>query len=108
MAASTTFGVTVDRLCRIRSGTIEDELPFPLDDDGFLDPSEVEDVRADALVRGALVPTAVAARAGALVLLGEPGVGKTTEFRRLGNGWHTASDGTSDTETLEVDAADLT
>src|SRR4051794_25292922 len=100
---SSIFGVTVARLCRIRSGTVGDELPFPLDADGFLDRSAVEDGTGDRIEPGALVTTRIASSTGALVLLGEPGLGKTTEFKQLA-----AADAGSGGEVVEVNAADLT
>jgi hypothetical protein len=112
------FGITVDRLCRVRSGSINDEWPFPLDDegflsplavqDGFLDPSAVQDGSSADLTNGALVPIQVAARSGALILLGEPGVGKSTEFQRLTGGSDSSVGGRSAPKVTEVNAADLT
>jgi Mg-chelatase subunit ChlI len=61
-------------------------MPFPLDVDGFLDSSAAVASSADNLTSGTLIAPAVAARAGALVLLGEPGVGKTTVFGGLTEG----------------------
>ncbi|MBC8991840.1 hypothetical protein H9X95_16965 [Micromonospora chalcea] len=101
------FTTTVKRLCRIRSGTVEDELPFPLDGDGFLDPSAVQNGPVVELVPGALVATETAARAGSLVLLGEPGVGKTTEFAALVRNWNQQPTALSPSPIVEVDAADL-
>jgi hypothetical protein len=101
------FGITVDRLCRVRSETVADQLPFPLDGDGFLDPSVVEAGIADVPELGAFVPTPVAAAKGALVLLGEPGVGKTTEFQRVIGDLKFRAGESSDVKVAEVDAADL-
>jgi hypothetical protein len=108
MATRSVFGITVDRLCRIRSGTVDDDLPFPLDTDGFLDPTVVRNGSAQALVPGALVSVRAAAEAGALVLLGEPGVGKTTEFNALGGSRGHSPTGSLLHRVIEVDAADLT
>jgi type II secretory pathway predicted ATPase ExeA len=83
MNASQIFDVTVDRLCRIRSGTVGDEDPFPLDEDRFLDPSAARVPETDTARPGALVPPRVAFQEGALVLLGEPGAGKSTVLRGL-------------------------
>jgi hypothetical protein len=103
------FKAKVRRLCRVRTGTESDESPFPLDLDGFLDPSTAIASTADSLTAGTLVTPAVAATAGALVLLGEPGVGKTTVFGDLTAGLPELDDG-SHTEhaLLWLDAARLT
>ena len=85
MTASPVFGTMVDRLCRIRSGTVDDELPFPIDSAGFVVASSAYIGPVEGLIPGAFVTTSVAAHAGALVLLGEPGVGKSTEFEKLGD-----------------------
>jgi hypothetical protein len=108
MAAGSIFGITVGRLCRIRSGSVDDELPFPLDDEGFLDPRAVRDGMGESLTPGALVVPLVAAGAGALVLLGEPGVGKTTEFNGIGADPGSGSWGSPFHQLIEVDGADLT
>jgi hypothetical protein len=71
----------IDRLCRVRTTLDDDaEEPFATTDDGFLVPP-VE--LFDRPRPGAIVTPQVAAGSGSLVLLGEPGVGKTTAFRRL-------------------------
>lgn len=80
------FGIRVARLCRVRTGTDSDEEPFPLDATGFLDDSVTVATTAEELVPGMLVRPSVAASVGALVLLGEPGVGKTTVFTELTEG----------------------
>jgi hypothetical protein len=77
MVTTSLFKATVPRLCRVRTGTDSDDTPFPLDSDGFLDPTVAISSTADTVTAGTLVTPAVAATAGALVLLGEPGVGKT-------------------------------
>jgi hypothetical protein len=105
MAAAPIFGTIVNRLCRIRSGTGGDELPFPLDENGFLDPTAPRVGSADSLTPGALVAPEVAAEAGALVLLGEPGLGKTTVFERL---VQLMSEAGGNPQVVSVDAADLT
>ena len=71
----------IERYCRMRSGLDDDaEEPFATDEDGFLvGPTEIRESR----LPGAIVLPEVAARAGSLVLLGEPGVGKSTVFIRL-------------------------
>lgn len=78
------FGVTVPRLCRIRSDGVADELPFPLDEDGFLAPPRIEPSDPeDDDIAGRLLPLWRAVCHGAVVLLGEPGLGKSTEFSQL-------------------------
>jgi hypothetical protein len=81
MKSGSVFGVMIDRRCRVRSGTSDDEAPLQLDDDGFLDPSAAEAAFAEHLLAGALVGQQVAATARALVLLGEPGAGRSTVLR---------------------------
>jgi hypothetical protein len=103
------FEAEVRRLCRVRTGTESDESPFPLDLDGFLDPSTAIASTADSLTAGTLVTPAVAATAGALVLLGEPGVGKTTVFGALTAGLPELDDGAQAQHVLLwLDAARLT
>src|SRR6266545_1848783 len=108
MPVASIFAITVDRLCRIRSGTDADDIPFPVGDDGFLDPSTLQVSSADTLMPGALVDPRAAAEAGALVLLGEPGVGKTTLFEQLALGRDEAQGASTTRAPVWVDAADLT
>lgn len=96
------FGVTVGRLCRIRSGAIDDELPFPLDPDGFLDLAAAGPTGLEAAPAGQLMSLREALGVGAVVLLGEPGLGKSTEFRALSN--HPNAFG----QIVEVDGAEIT
>jgi hypothetical protein len=105
MTTGSTFRISVERLCRIRSET-DEEMPFPLTDEGFLDPSIPWAASSEDLVPGALVTPQLAAAAGALVLLGEPGLGKTTVLERL----MLPSYGivTSKSSSVWVDAAELT
>lgn len=93
----------------MRTGTDSDEEPFPLDATGFLDGSVTVTTTAEELVPGMLVHPSVAAGVGALVLLGEPGVGKTTVFTELTDGLvplSGADDG--DGRLLHLDAVRLT
>jgi hypothetical protein len=80
MARDLEFAEPVRRWLRVRSGQDQDDPPFELDDDGFL-----PDPTADAPLDGAgmVRPEDVVVEQGALVLLGEPGAGKTTTFARL-------------------------
>jgi hypothetical protein len=86
MVTTPLFKAKVPRLCRVRTGTESDETPFPLDLDGFLDSSAAIASTADTVTSGTLIAPVAAAMAGALVLLGEPGVGKTTVFGGLTEG----------------------
>jgi hypothetical protein len=101
------FKLQVDRLCRVRSGTIADVDPFPTIDGGFLDPSAARAASSATIVPGALVDPDVAARAGAFVLLGEPGIGKTTVFQRLAARREEAPTGWAADPPVVVNAADL-
>lgn len=76
------FKLEADRICRIRAAT-DDELPMPVDPDGFLDTAvAVMSTGASARPGDLLTPLA-AAQAHALVMLGEPGIGKTTALRAI-------------------------
>jgi hypothetical protein len=61
-----------------------------------------------ALTPGALVSVRVAAETGALVLLGEPGIGKTTEFNGLGGSLDHSPTGSLLRRVIDVNAGDLT
>ncbi|MEW2507923.1 hypothetical protein AB0878_46420 [Amycolatopsis sp. NPDC047767] len=81
MAGDLEFAEPVRRWLRVRSGEDQDDPPFELDDDGFLpDPTADEPLRMGA---GMVRPEDAVVGRGALVLLGEPGAGKTTTFARL-------------------------
>ncbi|MDW8806256.1 hypothetical protein P1P68_16060 [Streptomyces scabiei] len=83
--AGDVFGFHVPRVCRIRGvhATAEDSIPrvteaFRTGDDDVV--TEVEGLR-----EGALALPSVVAAAGATVVLGEPGAGKTSVLRHLTN-----------------------
>lgn len=72
----------VNRLCRVRtiSGVTLADFPLlPTDEHGFLD---VAAILHSLEVGGFVDPVDVAERAGAFVLLGEPGIGKSTSLAR--------------------------
>ena len=83
MASTPLFSARVSRVCRVRTGTDSDNAPFPVDADGFLDETVTLASSGEALTPGMLVDPKTAASAGSLVLLGEPGVGKSTVFADL-------------------------
>lgn len=83
MTAQSYFGITVDRVCRVRGSQSEDTPDVPLDNAGFLDASASLARTTDELQRGALVHPSIAVQVGALVLLGEPGIGKSTVFEKV-------------------------
>lgn len=94
------FDVPVTRLCRIRSSSEADEEPFPLDPDGFLDLPSTGEVAE--VVPGAIVAPELAASGAALVLLGEPGIGKSTAFQQILGSWG------EDLPTVEIDGSSIT
>lgn len=98
LAIGSEFSFAVDRVCRIRREGDGDEFTLPLDDAGFLDASAPRVMSVEAISPGALVAPELAVQAGPLVLLGEPGIGKSTTFEGL----------VADRRHVWVDAADLT
>ncbi|MCA1702123.1 MAG: NACHT domain-containing protein [Actinobacteria bacterium] len=76
------FALKVDRVCRVRAAS-DDELPMPVDGEGFLEPGGVLGSSAAAARAGDLLIPVAAAEAHALVMLGEPGLGKTTALRAI-------------------------
>jgi hypothetical protein len=115
------FGVVIDRRCRVRSassgeralqrradddaGTTGDEAALPFDDEGFLDAAAAAASGRESLTPGAVVTQEVAAWARGLVLLGEPGAGKSTFFARLTQ--RGGLDGVDHGEVVQVDGEEL-
>ncbi|XVU26459.1 NACHT domain-containing protein [Actinoplanes sp. CA-054009] len=98
-----------DRLCRVRTENPSDEVPFALDSDGFLAPRHQFSWETAEPSDGALITVAAAAQSGALVLLGEPGVGKTTALRALTERLPLADEATeAEHGLLWLDGTDLT
>jgi hypothetical protein len=100
MSRESPFGHVATRLCCIRREAGEADLEIPLDQDGFLDASVGLSESARELTPGALVDPRLVLDSGVLVLLGEPGVGKSTTFRALV--------GPDDSNVVWVDGAELT
>jgi hypothetical protein len=93
------FSVVASRICQVRKhGAGLTDGP-PLDENNFL--SAFASVIADIRLAedGVLADPAMLAQAGAFVLLGEPGIGKSTTLRQIGR---------SAGEVVEVDGADVT
>ncbi|MEU0528964.1 NACHT domain-containing protein [Amycolatopsis tolypomycina] len=89
---------------RIRDDTIQDDTPFELDNDGFL----AEPEESATLSAGQLIRPSVAVGRGALVLLGEPGSGKTTTFKEIiGDRPTGAGEGAVTSEVVWVDGNDI-
>ncbi|WLW52065.1 NACHT domain-containing protein [Streptomyces sp. YU58] len=80
------FPVPAPRWCRVRADATPDEDLFPLDEEGFLGSEHLAAPGGAEATVGALVAPSDVARAGATVLLGEPGAGKTSVFRSLVRG----------------------
>lgn len=97
---SAIFARVARRLCYIRRRADEAELEIPLDADGFLAPPIRHTAAQSEFSAGALVDPADVMEAGVLVLLGEPGVGKTTTFRSLVH--------ENDPDVIWIDGAELT
>lgn len=75
------FKTTVGRVYRVRAPT-GDELDIPLDSDGFLDAPELVKP-TETIMPGEFVDAAGAARLRVLLMLGEPGLGKSTALRSI-------------------------
>ncbi|WP_125592561.1 NACHT domain-containing protein [Amycolatopsis balhimycina] len=105
MATRETAMVAVaPRWLRIRDDTIQDDTPFELDEDGFL--AQPED--SAPLSAGQLIRPRMAVGRGALVLLGEPGSGKTTTFKDIiGDRLTGADEDTATPEAVWVDGNDI-
>ena len=102
-----TPGPASNRLCRVRAGDPTDDVPFALDQDGFLAPPSWW--TAGRASDGALIIAEVAAQSGVLVLLGEPGVGKSTVLRALAEDLPAIEDtAAGEPRVLWVDGAELT
>ncbi|WP_433261601.1 NACHT domain-containing protein [Actinosynnema sp. CS-041913] len=109
MSRAPFFPEQVDRLCRDRRGS-DGDTPFDLDAAGFLDVSVRWWRTAGAALPGGLLTPEEASGGGALVLLGEPGVGKSSAFRRLVDGLTDITDqadGDKSHAVLWVDGGDL-
>ncbi|MCE6995403.1 hypothetical protein LZG04_11370 [Saccharothrix sp. S26] len=108
MSRAPFFPEQVDRLCRVRRGW-DGDTPFDLDAEGFLDVSTRWWRTAGAAVPDGLLTPEEASSGGALVLLGEPGVGKSSAFRRLVSGLTDITDQADDDShaVLWVDGGDL-
>ncbi|MFF6998962.1 hypothetical protein ACFY93_28970 [Streptomyces sp. NPDC008313] len=80
------FGFHVPRVCRVRGERVAAEDLIVQAAEAFR--ADDDDVVMDAgrLRQGALALPAVVAAAGAMVVLGEPGAGKTSVLKQLTNG----------------------
>ncbi|MEV0116295.1 hypothetical protein AB0H77_24095 [Streptomyces sp. NPDC050844] len=104
------FGFHVPRVCRVRGGSAQANDLTPLTNEAFRTGHEELITEEASLRDGALALPSVVAAAGAMVVLGEPGAGKTSVLRSLaatlppvGDTW----DGDTDA-CLWVSGADLT
>ncbi|MFF9485479.1 NACHT domain-containing protein [Streptomyces sp. NPDC014676] len=80
------FTAQVPRLCRVRADSSLDGDLFPLDGDGFLSDEHMVAPPGTEATPGVLTTPNDVAREGAVVLLGEPGAGKSTVLRSLVQG----------------------
>ncbi|MBQ0849331.1 hypothetical protein J8N05_14070 [Streptomyces sp. BH-SS-21] len=108
--AGDVFGFHVPRVCRIRGENVKTDEIAHLSGEGLR--PDYEDLITDGvnLRDGALAPPAVVAAAGAMVVLGEPGAGKTSvledltsDLPRVGDAWGRDADAC-----LWISGADLT
>ncbi|MEW2471767.1 hypothetical protein AB0919_43410 [Streptomyces sp. NPDC046994] len=79
------FAIVVPRVCRVRGSGDPDGDLFELEA-GFLDEDPDLVATPSELVPGALAMPSVVAESGVMVLLGEPGAGKTSTFITLVDG----------------------
>ncbi|MFJ5609306.1 NACHT domain-containing protein [Streptomyces sp. NPDC093221] len=107
--AGDVFGFHVSRICRVRGEGASDDL-IPLANAAFRPDFEQLATDSVALCAGALALPRNVTEAGAMVVLGEPGAGKTSLLRNLTTGLPRVTDhwrGESDA-CLWVSGADLT
>lgn len=83
--AGSPFTKVVSRVCRVRGSGDPDGDLFELET-GFLDETPDLVTSPPALVSGALAMPHIVAESGVMVLLGEPGAGKTSTFMALVDG----------------------
>ena len=93
------FAVVADRLCQVRkAGSGLTDGP-PLDENGFLSAYAPVITSIHYAEDGVLADPAMLAEAGAFLLLGEPGIGKSTTLEQIGQ---------RAGEVVSVDGADIT
>ncbi|MEU5161122.1 hypothetical protein AB0G74_16150 [Streptomyces sp. NPDC020875] len=80
------FGFHASRVCRVRGEQLAAEDVIVQAADAFRADDENVVLDAEHLCQGALAIPAVVAAAGAMVVLGEPGAGKTSVLKQLTNG----------------------
>ncbi|MEV4876860.1 hypothetical protein [Streptomyces cyaneofuscatus] len=80
------FGFHVPRVCRVRGEQVAAEDLIVQAAEAFRVDDEIVVMDAEHLRQGALALPAVVAAAGAMVVLGEPGAGKTSVLKQLTNG----------------------
>ncbi|MFW5420901.1 hypothetical protein J0910_30225 [Nocardiopsis sp. CNT-189] len=81
--AADVFGFHAPRLCRIRGEQAMAEAPVPQSAEAFRAGNEAVGAEAETLRDGVPAPLPVVAAAGAAIVLGEPGAGKTSVLRQL-------------------------
>lgn len=109
MARRNIFATRAQRLLRVRNEDTSTDEPFPVDEIGFLiPPARLTPVNEGSVNPGEIVRPDAVVREGVLVLLGEPGSGKSTVFDAIIDEMGKDSARCSTDDILRIDGASLT